>query len=43
MHECNNVLLDVERLQLAVVLTKALLLHELLDIWVGLPADQRSR
>jgi hypothetical protein len=35
--------LDVERLQFAVVHPKALLLHELLDVRVGLPVDHRGR
>lgn len=37
-----NTPLDVERFQLAVVLSKALLLHKLLNIWVGLPAGRKE-
>lgn len=38
-----NTPLDVERFQLAVVLSKALLLHELLNIWVGLPVGKKRK
>lgn len=32
--------LDIEGFQLAVVLSKAVLLHELLNVWIGLPAGK---
>lgn len=35
--------LDIERFQLAVVLSKTLLNHELLNVWVGLPAGQKQQ
>lgn len=38
-----NALLDVDGLQLLVVLSEALLLHELLDVRVGLPAGQKQQ
>lgn len=38
-----NTLLDVERFQLAVVLSKAVLLHELLNVRVGPPAGKKQQ
>lgn len=37
-----NTLLDIEWFQLAVVVSKALLFHELLNVRVGLPARQKK-
>lgn len=34
--------MDIERFQLAVVFSEALLIHELLNVWVGLPAGQKQ-